>query len=66
MILSFAGVPFASGAQPVSKVVATVNGAKLTEAELNQEINIIMPMNQAFHGKTSEENWRLKQKQKIY
>lgn len=55
ILLSFAGVPFASGAQPVSKVVATVNGAKLTEAELNQEINIIMPMNQAFHGKTSEE-----------
>lgn len=55
ILLSFAGVPFASGAQPVSKVVATVNGAKLTEAELNQEINILMPMNQDFHGKTSEE-----------
>lgn len=55
ILLSFAGVPFASGAQPVSKVVATVNGAKLTEAELYQEINIIMPMNQDFHGKTSEE-----------
>jgi parvulin-like peptidyl-prolyl isomerase len=55
VLLSFAGVPFASGAQPVSKVVAVVNGATLTEAELNQEINVIMPMNQAFHGKTSEE-----------
>jgi parvulin-like peptidyl-prolyl isomerase len=55
VLLSFAGVPFASGAQPVTKVVATVNGAELTEAELNQEINIIMPLNQSYHGTTSEE-----------
>lgn len=55
VLLSFAAVPFAGAAQPATKVVATVNGAKLTEAELNQEINTIMPMNQPFHGKTSEE-----------
>ena len=55
VLLLFAGVSVASGAQPVSKVVAVVNGAELTEADLQQEINIIMPMNQAFHGKTSVE-----------
>lgn len=47
--------PIAYGAQPVSKVIATVNGAELTEADLNQEINILMPMNQSFHGKISDE-----------
>lgn len=55
VLLLFAGVSVASGAQSVSKVVAVVNGAELTEADLQQEINIIMPMNQAFHGNTSEE-----------
>lgn len=55
MLLSFAAVPFAGAAQPAIKVVATVNGAELTEAELNQEINIIKPMNQDFHGRASEE-----------
>lgn len=57
-ILFVVGLSVASGAQPVSKVVAVVNGAELTEAELNQEINIIMPMNQNFHGKTSEEKMK--------
>lgn len=55
VILSCAGVSFADGPPPVSKVVATVNGVGLAEADLNQEINILMPMNQAFHGNTSEE-----------
>lgn len=38
-----------------SKVVAVVNGVDLSEADLNQEIGIIMPMNQAFHGKLADE-----------
>lgn len=55
VFLLFAGLSVAGTAQPISKVVAIVNGAELTEAELQQEINIIMPMNQAFHGNTSDE-----------
>jgi len=58
VLLFLAGVPVVSGAQPVSKVVAVVNGAELTQADLQQEINILMPMNQAFHGKTSEEKMK--------
>lgn len=55
VLLFFAGVPVAGGTQLKSKVVAIVNGAELTDADLNQEINILMPMNQSFHGKISEE-----------
>lgn len=54
-LLFLAGVPVVSVAQPISRVIAIVNGTELTEADLQQEINIIMPMNQAFHGKISEE-----------
>lgn len=48
-------LPMTTLAETGGKVVAVVDGVKLTEAELNQEIGIIMPMNQAFHGKLSEE-----------
>ncbi len=58
VLLLLAGVPVVYGAQPVSKVVAVVNGTVLTEADLNQEINIIMPLNQDFHGKTSPEKMK--------
>ena len=51
----FTGVPAVHGAVTKSKVVAVVNGAELSEAELNQEVNILMPMNQPFHGKISDE-----------
>ena len=51
----FVGVPVFGAAVPVVKVVATVNGTELTEADLQQEINIIMPMNRAYHGNTSED-----------
>ncbi len=37
------------------KIVAVVNDVNLTEAELNQEINVLMPMNQSFHGSLSDE-----------
>lgn len=58
VLLFLAGVPLAGGAQLGSKVVALVNGAELGEAELNQEINIIMPLNQDYHGKTSPEKMK--------
>lgn len=48
-------LPLAVSAETVSKIVAVVNGINLSEADLNQEVNIIMPMNQPFHGKISDE-----------
>lgn len=48
-------VPVTVRAESVSRVVAVVNGVDLSEADLNQEINTIMPMSQSFHGKISEE-----------
>ncbi len=51
-------LPLAVNAETVSKVVAVVNGVNLSEADLNQEIGIIMPMNQPFHGKISDEKMK--------
>lgn len=58
VVLLCAGVPVASGAELKSKVVATVNGTELLEADLNQEINILMPINQSFHGKISDDKMK--------
>jgi parvulin-like peptidyl-prolyl isomerase len=55
VLLFLVSLPLLCVAQPISKTVAVVNGTELTEAELRQEINILMPMNQAFHGKVTEE-----------
>lgn len=54
-ILLCAAVPVAWAAPGESKIVATVNGIDLTEADLNQEINVLMPMNQSYHGRISDE-----------
>lgn len=51
--LSLYGAP--GFAQPLSKVVAVVNGSKLVEAELYQEIQKIMPLNRNFHGAMPKE-----------
>lgn len=51
-------LPLAASAETLSKVVAVVNGVNLSEADLNQEISIIMPMNQPFHGKISDEKMK--------
>lgn len=51
-------LPLAVRAETASKVVAVVNGVGLSEADLNQEINILMPMNQPFHGKISDEKMK--------
>lgn len=48
-------MPLIGNAAGTSKIVAVVNGVNLYEADLNQEINLLMPMNQPFHGKISEE-----------
>ncbi|HBA70939.1 MAG: hypothetical protein A2X82_04625 [Geobacteraceae bacterium GWC2_55_20] len=48
-------VPLTVRAETVSRTVAVVNGVDLSEADLNQEINTIMPMSQPFHGKISDE-----------
>lgn len=48
-------IPLTVMAETVSRTVAVVNGVDLSEADLNQEINIIMPMSQPFHGKISDE-----------
>lgn len=48
-------LPMGINAETVSKVVAVVNGVSLFEPDLNQEIGSIMPMNQSFHGKLSEQ-----------
>lgn len=45
-------------AATVSKIVAVVNSINLSEAELSQEINVLMPMNQTFHGKLSEDKMK--------
>lgn len=58
VILSAVCLPLPVKAETVSKVVAVVNGVSLSEADLNQEINIIMPMNQPFHGKISDEKMK--------
>lgn len=60
MILFFFMVclPVTVRAETVSKVVAVVDGVSLLEAELRQEIGIIMPMNQSFHGKLSDEKMK--------
>lgn len=58
VLLLFVGVPLSSGAQSKSKLAATVNGVELSEADLNQEINILLPMNQSFHGKLSDEKMK--------
>ncbi|MSN26259.1 MAG: hypothetical protein GJV46_10385 [Geobacter sp.] len=55
VLLIMISLPLTSTAAPASKVVAVVNGVNLSEADLNQEINILMPMNQPFHGKISDE-----------
>lgn len=48
-------LPLTVHAEAGNKVVAVVNGVDLHESELNQEIGIIMPMNQSFHGRLSDE-----------
>ncbi len=58
VLLFCVGAPVVSGAQPASKIVAVVNGVELTEADLKQEINILMPMNQSFHGKIPDEKMK--------
>ena len=47
---------FAADTAP--SVVVKVNGAPLTQAELDQEIGKIMPMERSFHGAVSEEKQR--------
>jgi parvulin-like peptidyl-prolyl isomerase len=41
-----------------STVVATVNGAVLTRAELNQEISKLLPMERRYHGGIAEEKMK--------
>jgi len=48
-------LPLSVRAETESRVVAVVNGVDLSKADLDQEIGIIMPMNQSFHGKLSAE-----------
>lgn len=56
MVLLFAVcLPLAANASNAAKTVAVVNGVNLSEADLNQEIGSILPMNQSFHGKLSAE-----------
>lgn len=51
-------LPVAAGAEPKSRTVAVVNGVSLSDADLTQEINVIMPMNQPFHGKLSADKMK--------
>jgi parvulin-like peptidyl-prolyl isomerase len=56
LLLAAVSMPVISQAETaVPAVVAIVNGVSLTELELNQEINALMPFNQTFHGKLSDE-----------
>ena len=51
-------LPMAVHAETGSQVVAVVDGVNLSKADLDQEIGIIMPMNQSFHGKLSDEKMK--------
>ena len=42
-----------------AKVVVTVNGVQLTEADLNQEVQTIVPMESSFHGGVSPEKMKV-------
>lgn len=55
LLLFVFSMPSGVNAETASKVVAVVNGVKLSDADLSQELNILIPMNQSFHGKMSDE-----------
>jgi len=58
LLFAAVSVPVFSQAEAGSTVVVTVNGVNLFEPELQQEINEIMPLNQVFHGKLSEDKMK--------
>jgi parvulin-like peptidyl-prolyl isomerase len=58
LLFAAVSVPVFSQAELNSTVVAIVNGVNLYEPELQQEINEIMPLNQAFHGKLSDDKMK--------
>lgn len=58
LVLAAVSAPIVTQANAANAVVAVINGVSLIEPELNQEINVIMPMNQAYHGKLSEDKMK--------